>query len=75
MNNEPTFNGCCMNSCIRTYHQVEKWCGIKKSLGVWGRTPIFFPTTMTKQPAPKKLLNLIFYSCEVGLKCALICRF
>lgn len=84
----PTMNAARYHA-FRTYHQVQKWCGIEKDPEVWGwklDTNGLLPVTMTEQPAPNKLLNLIFCSCKkgcskacscrkAGLKCSLICQF
>lgn len=74
---------------FRTYHQVQKWCGIKKNPEDWGwryDTNGLTPITTTEKAAPHTLLNVISCHCKkgcsracscrkAGLQCSIVCGF
>jgi hypothetical protein len=74
---------------FRTYHQVQKWYGIKKNPEDWGwryGTNGLTPIKTTEKAAPQTLLNVISCHCrkgcskacscrKAGLQCSVVCGF
>lgn len=74
---------------LRTYHQVQSWCGVEKNPQEygWQRTTTGLDLIRTtKAPAPDALLKSISCKCQkgcgaacgcrkTGLKCSVLCRY
>ncbi|VVC37834.1 Hypothetical protein CINCED_3A016765 [Cinara cedri] len=83
----PSTTSAAQQHLLRVYYQLQVWLGNTFNPKQWGWAMddnILEPVTTLLPPAPKDLLNMIFYNCtkgygtncgcrKIGVNCSIIC--